>query len=115
MGYYQDCAIPKPEPRVISKARKAKQDAKQERAAREITRKRDKGKCRIPGCRERAVHLHHIVYRSRSKARRFDPRNLVWLCAEHHRLQHAGVIHIAGNAEEELIITGDINALRFRL
>jgi len=108
-------AIQKPEPRVIKKARDKKLDAKQERAAREITRKRDKGKCRIPGCRDKAVHLHHIVFRSQSKARRHDPNNLVWICTAHHRLVHAGTIHIAGNADEELVITGNIDALKFKL
>ncbi len=115
MSYYQDCAIPKPEPRIITKTRRAKMDAKDERAAREIVRKRDHGKCRIPGCTERAVHLHHIVYRSKSKRLRWDPRNLVSLCVEHHGLEHAGEITISGNADEEIIVTGDIEKLRFRL
>lgn len=115
MGYYQDCAIPKPEPRVLTKRRKQKVDAKNERAAREITRKRDKGKCRIPGCKEAARHLHHIVFRSQSKAARWRTGNLVWLCPDHHRLAHAHIITISGNADEELIITGDTDALRFKL
>jgi HNH endonuclease len=105
---------PKPEPRCVVKRRREKVDAKNERAAREITRKRDKGRCRIPDCGERASELHHIVARSQSKRRRWDTANLVWLCRDHHRLRHAGVIHISGNADEEIVITGDINALRFR-
>jgi len=108
-------ACPKPEPRCIAKRRKMKQDAKNERAAREITRKRDLGKCRIPGCIERATELHHIVPRSQSKRRRYDTGNLVWLCREHHQLRHAGVIRITGNADEEIIVTGDMDALKFRL
>jgi 5-methylcytosine-specific restriction endonuclease McrA len=113
--YYRTCAIPKPEPRCVSKARKQKLDAKAERACREIVRGRDKGRCRIPNCNERAVHLHHIVYRSKSKALRWVPGNLVSLCVEHHRLEHAGVITISGNADEEIVVTGDIDRLRFRL
>jgi len=105
----------KPEPSVIRKARRAKQDAKSERACREIVRARDKGKCRIPGCKERAAHLHHIVYRSKSRGMRWLPSNLVSLCAKCHGLLHAGKIQIQGNADEELIITGDVDALRFRL
>jgi hypothetical protein len=34
---------------------------------------------------------------------------------EHHQLEHAGVISISGNGDEEIIITGDVDALRFRL
>lgn len=108
-------AITKPEPRVVTKRRQEKVDAKDERACREIVRARDKGHCRIPNCRERAVHLHHIVYRSKSKARRWDPANLASLCADHHALVHAGEIQISGNADAELIITGNIDRLKFRL
>ncbi len=115
MGYYQECAIPKPEPRIMTKARRDKLDARDERAAREIVRKRDHGKCRIPGCTDRAVHLHHIVYRSKSKRLRWNPANLVSLCVEHHALEHAGEITISGNADDEIIVTGDIEKLRFRL
>lgn len=113
--YYRTCAIPKPEPRCLTKKRRAKLDARNERACREIVRKRDLGKCRIPGCIDRATEQHHIEYRSLSRGRRFDPANIVSLCAEHHQLRHAGVIHISGNADDEIIVTGDIDLLRFRL
>jgi 5-methylcytosine-specific restriction endonuclease McrA len=113
--YYRTCAIPKPEPRCITKRRREKVDARDERACRAIVRKRDLGRCRIPGCIERATEAHHIVYRSRSRARRWDPANLLLLCQDHHRLRHAGVIQISGNADEEIIVTGDLDALRFRL
>lgn len=116
MSYYHDEAgIPKPTPRVIQKAQRQKQDAKNERAAREITRARDKGRCRIPGCTEHATELHHIVPRSQSRRLKHDTRNLCWLCKSHHALRHAGVIQISGNADEELIVTGDVDRLRFRL
>lgn len=59
--------FPKPTPRVVLKKRREKLDAKDERACREICRKRDGGRCRIPNCHERSEHLHHIVYRSKSK------------------------------------------------
>lgn len=113
--YYRHAPIPKPEPRCVAKKRRAKVDARDERACREIVRKRDGGKCRIPGCTERASEAHHITYRSKSKARRWDPANLVSLCKDHHDLRHAGVIHISGNADEEIIVTGDVDRLRFRL
>ena len=108
-------AVQKPEPRCVTKKHREKVDARDERACREIVRKRDGGKCRIPGCIERATEAHHIVYRSKSKARRWDPANLVSLCREHHQLLHAGVIHISRNADEEIIVTGDTERLRFRL
>ena len=113
--YYRTCAIPKPEPRCVTKKRKQKTDARDERACREIVRARDKGKCRIPGCTERADHQHHIQYRSRAKRLRFDPRNIVSLCKAHHDLRHAGVIHISGDADQEIVVTGDVDRLRFRL
>ena len=115
MSYYRECAIPKPEPRVIAKKRRDKLDAKDERAAREIVRARDKGRCRIPNCHDRAAHLHHLVYRSHSKRLRWAPANLVSLCVDHHRLLHAGEIQISGNADEEIVITGNVDALRFTL
>ena len=116
MSYYTEQAtFKKPEPRVIAKRRAEKFDAKQERACREITRQRDLGKCRIPGCTEYATELHHIVPRSQSKRKRWLTSNCVWLCTDHHRLRHAGEIQISGNADEEIIVTGNVDALRFRL
>lgn len=113
--YYRNAPIAKPEPRCVTKKRAQKLDAKDERACREIVRARDKGRCRIPNCSERAVHLHHIVYRSKSKRLRWDPRNLVSLCADHHALEHAGEITISGDADQEIVVTGDVDKLRFRL
>jgi len=107
--------FPKQEPRVIAKLRAKKWDAKNERACREITRKRDGGKCRIPGCSEHATELHHIIPRSQSKRKRWLTENCVWLCPAHHQLRHAGIIDIRGNADEEIIVTGDVDRLRFRL
>jgi len=42
-------------------------------------------------------------------------QNNCLICTGHHALRHAGKIQIQGNADEELIITGDVDALRFRL
>lgn len=108
-------AFPKSEPKAVTKRRKEKLDAKDERACREITRKRDGGKCRVPGCKEVATELHHIVYRSRSKRLRWRTENCVWLCQSHHQLEHAGIISISGNADEEIIVAGDRDRLKFRL
>lgn len=105
----------KPEPRIVTKKRKAKIDARDERACREIVRARDKGRCRVPNCNEREVDMHHVIYRSQSKRMQWRPENNCLLCRGHHQLLHAGVIHISGNADEELVITGDVDRLRFRL
>lgn len=106
----------KPTPLAVLKKRREKVDAKNERACREITRKRDGGRCRIPNCHERGEHLHHIVYRSHStSSRKWASGNCCWLCVDHHRLVHAGVIHISGDADAEIVITGDVDRLKFRI
>ena len=38
--------------------------------------------CRWPGCRERSVHVDHIVSKRRGGSE--DPMNLQGLCATHH-------------------------------
>lgn len=114
--YYRTCAIPKPQPRIVDKVRRQKLAARDERACREIVRARDKGRCRVPNCNERGdVEMHHIVPCSRSSKLKWDPRNNCLLCKNHHGLRHAGVISISGNADDELVITGDVDRLKFRL
>lgn len=108
-------AHPKSELRAVLKKRRQKMDQKNERACREITRKRDGGRCRIPNCSERAAHLHHIVYRSHSSRRKWHPGNCCWLCVDHHRLVHGGAIRITGDADAEIVITGDVDRLKFRI
>ena len=113
---YTNFAIPKGTPRVLEKARKKKLDAQAERICRAAVRSRDKGRCRIPNCNERAVvEMHHIVPRSRSSKSRWLTSNNILLCRGHHQLRHAGKINIAGDADGEIVITGDVDALRFRL
>ena len=114
--YYRSCAIPKPEPRCVTKKRKQKINIRDERACREIVRARDKGRCRVPNCNERdGLEMHHITYRSHSTKNRWNPKNCCLLCKDHHDLRHAGVIHISGDADGELVITGDVDRLRFRI
>ncbi len=110
---YSQLAIPKGEPRVIRRRDKRLSLAQLERQCRTEVRKRDKGKCVVPGCRERAVHLHHIVYRSHGGKWRTE--NICSLCQGHHGLVHAGRIQINGNANDELIITGTKADLAFKL
>lgn len=112
MGWYQRCAIPKPEIRAVTRKRRELQDKAAERVCRDLTRKRDDGRCRIPGCRRFAKHLHHIVYRSQSTRDRWHTSRCCWLCVDHHRLEHAGEITIAGNADRHLVITGDVDLLK---
>jgi 5-methylcytosine-specific restriction endonuclease McrA len=67
---------------------------------------RDHGRCQVPGCAEAGLHLHHIIYRSHSRALQWEPSNLLSLCPTHHALVHAGALHIAGDARDPTI-TGD--------
>ena len=108
-------AIPKGELRVESKRRKRLDDQQLEDDARRAVRQRDGLRCSVPGCREKGEHLHHIVYRSRSKALRWATNNLCFLCVAHHALEHAGKISISGNADDELLVTGDKAYLEFKL
>lgn len=103
----------KPEPRVVAKREKRLTKLEQERLCRAAVRLRDKGRCVVPGCKELSQHLHHIVYRS--KGGKWRTENICSLCVAHHALVHGGKITISGNADEELIITGDAKYLRFRL
>lgn len=103
--HYQSCPIPKPPPRVVDRIRYKRELAAQERACRKAVKARDKGRCRVPGCRDRAVHLHHIVYRSKQGT--WTTGNIASLCAKHHSYEHAHLIAITGNADKRLKVTGD--------
>ena len=87
------------------KKQKAKEDAAAERKARLAVRKRDKGVCRVPTCGQKAQHLHHVVYRSKSRGLRWRTENLVSLCADCHALVHAGRMRISGNADRTLVMS----------
>ena len=63
---------------------------------------RDRGRCRVPGCRAtRCLDVHHI--RPRSEGGDHDPANLVVLCSGHHNLHHAGLLSITGRAPDQLV------------
>jgi 5-methylcytosine-specific restriction endonuclease McrA len=85
----------------------------QERICREAVRKRDKGRCVVPGCKDASAHLHHIVYRS--KGGKWRSENICSLCPSHHHMVHLGKITITGNADDELVITGSRKDLAFKL
>lgn len=108
-------AHPKAEPQVVTKTRRAKTDRHAERICRGIVKRRDKSRCVVPGCAAFGRHMHHIVYRSKSKALRWATANNCLLCVSHHRLEHAGTITISGDADVEIVVSGDIDRLKFRL
>ena len=112
---YNGLAFPKGQLRVERKRQKRLSDEEQEREARKAVRSRDGARCAVPGCREPGSELHHIVRRSRSRAKRWDVANLVYVCNVHHRLEHAGKITIARKDDGELIVTGERKYLEFRL
>jgi 5-methylcytosine-specific restriction endonuclease McrA len=109
----QRLAFPKGQPRVVDRIQRKQELRAQERACRKAVKARDKGRCVVPGCKERSAHLHHIVYRSRGGKWRSE--NVCSLCVTHHQMVHASMIRIEGNADSELVITGDVNKLRFKL
>lgn len=113
---YSVFAIPKSKPgdlRAERKRAKRLDRATQERECREAVRRRDHGKCVIPGCKDRSEHMHHITYRS--KGGKWRSENICSLCPSHHAMVHAGKIQIAGNADKHLTISGDTQALKFKL
>jgi hypothetical protein len=110
-----ELAFPKPLPRIVARHIRKLDLAQLERQCRTNVRRRDKGKCVVPGCKERGSHLHHIVYRSHSRRMTWLTSNCASLCPSHHALQHAGKISISGNADEHLTITGARKYLAFRL
>lgn len=116
---YTGFAIPKVKEgdlRVERKRDKRLSGEQAERECREEVIRRYGRKCAIPGCREQAVHHHHIVYRSQSKRLKYAPENIAPLCQAHHELEHAGKITIhPRTAEGELIVTGDRKYLAFKL
>lgn len=54
---------------------------------RAIVKKRDKGLCQL--CGNKAVQLHHIVYRSEDRSLIDEPNNLISLCLKCHNLVHS--------------------------
>ena len=61
---------------------------RQLRDAQRFVRKRDDGKCRA--CQKPGNQAHHVVYRSHGGSD--EPKNLIYVCGECHRLIHAKVL-----------------------
>jgi hypothetical protein len=103
-------AIPKPRPRVLDRIERKQQLDQQERACRAAVQKRDKGKCVVPGCKDAGTNKHHIQYRSLGG--KWQSGNVTSLCVRCHQLVHAGILHITGDADNRLSITGPAKYLR---
>jgi 5-methylcytosine-specific restriction endonuclease McrA len=110
---YSVLAITKGRPRVVDRIQRKRDLDATIRACRKAVRARDKGRCVVPGCRERAQHLHHI--RFRSQGGKWTTGNVCSLCVSHHQMVHTALIEITGDADDELIILGSKDRLRFGL
>lgn len=63
--------------------------------------RRDRGACRVPGCRATAhLEIHHLVPREAGGAH--EPSNLILLCDGHHAALHRGTLSIRGAAPDHL-------------
>lgn len=55
--------------------------------------KRDKGKCRFPGCTKKGREMHHIIPYSKNSQFRLEVKNLIMLCKSHHKEVTGKEIH----------------------
>jgi HNH endonuclease len=70
-------------------------------ARRREAMQRDRGCCRVPGCRNATfVDVHHIT--PRGEGGDHDVANLIVLCAAHHRAVHRGELVIEGSNADSL-------------
>jgi hypothetical protein len=64
-------------------------------------RRRDGGRCRVPGCSRAAGHVHHR--RLRGQGGGDEPENLISVCPPHHlRGLHRGFVRVVGSAPDGL-------------
>ena len=62
-------------------------------------RRRDHGRCRVPGCRSaRNLEIHHLVHREHGGTHELG--NLVLVCASCHKAHHDGRLVISGTADQ---------------
>jgi hypothetical protein len=62
-------------------------------AVRRAVLRRDRRRCRVPGCTHaRFVDVHHV--QSKAEGGNHDPENLVTLCGAHHRAIHEGTLMV---------------------
>lgn len=64
--------------------------------------RRDRGKCRVPGCRAtKHLEIHHIITRDDGGTN--EPSNLLLLCDGHHAALHRNKLSIRGEAPDQLV------------
>jgi Holliday junction resolvasome RuvABC DNA-binding subunit len=67
---------------------------------------RDRGRCRVPGCRAtRHIDIHHLIPRALGGTH--GEWSLCLLCSGHHKLHHDGILSITGRAPDELVFIRD--------
>ena len=70
-------------------------------AIRRFVLRRDRGRCKVPGCRHATfVDVHHLDPRSEGGGH--DPENLLTLCSAHHRANHRGELVVEGRPATRL-------------
>ncbi len=75
---------------------------KKPRTLSQKVRERDLGRCQVPMCSRRAVHAHHVDFRSHGGPD--TKENQVGVCACHHlRGIHGGYIRVRGRAPDQLV------------
>jgi hypothetical protein len=68
---------------------------------RRAVRRRDHGRCVVPGCKNGLyTDVHHV--QPRSEGGRNEPDNLICLCGAHHRAVHRGELRVAGRVSKGL-------------
>jgi hypothetical protein len=73
-------------------------------ATRRLVFARAKGRCEIPGCRNRLwLVIHHLQHRGDGGDH--HPTDLVCLCTGHHRLHHDGHLGIARATDGRIVVT----------
>jgi len=83
-------------------------------AVRRLVTRRDRGRCRVPGCRStRCLELHHIV--AQASGGSHEAENLILMCDGCHAAHHRGLLAITGTSSELVVrrrhdITYDQNA-----
>jgi hypothetical protein len=64
-----------------------------------FVRRRDGGRCQVPGCRStRGLELHHLVRRADGGSH--DALNIILICSACHQSHHEGRLTIMGTAEQ---------------
>ncbi len=71
-------------------------------AVRRAVLRRDRHRCRAPGCTHaRFVDVHHL--KTREECGDHDPQNLVTMCGAHHRAIHEGTLMVTMGEGNELL------------